>query len=387
MLSEGAGSRDHAGMPRDSDPGRALAPMLATATDALPRGSGWAFEPKWDGYRALVRVAAGEATLRSRNGNDLTTRFPAVARRARPRGTRAGEPCSTARSAHSTTTGRSDFGRLQRGEGALVLRRLRPPRARRRAAAAPHATWSGGASSRDSWTPSVAGVLLSPSFDDGAALEQAAREHGLEGVVAKRVASTYQPGRRSPDWRKLKLKQRQEAVIAGFTRGKGRRSSRDRRARARGARPGRIALRGQRRNRAQRHASSTVWRSSSPRSDKRTAHLSRHRGFHACVEGRVTWVEPLLVAEIEFAEWNCERRAAEGTGLPGPARRQACRGRRRRARPTTEGDQARSTRAEALEPRQAVLARGGDHERATCSRSTGTSRRGARRTSGRGRSR
>ena len=68
-------------------------------------------------------------------------------------------------------------------------------------------------------------MLLSPSFDDGAALEQAAREHGLEGVVAKRTGSTYQPGRRSSDWRKLKLKQRQEAVIAGFTRGKGRRSA------------------------------------------------------------------------------------------------------------------------------------------------------------------
>ncbi len=59
---------------------RSYAPMLATSTDALPTGGGWAFEPKWDGYRALARIVGGEATLRSRNDNDLSARFPAVAR-------------------------------------------------------------------------------------------------------------------------------------------------------------------------------------------------------------------------------------------------------------------------------------------------------------------
>ena len=72
--------RDHAEVPRAVDPPQALAPMLATSTDVLPSGAGWAFEPKWDGYRALVRVRDGEATLRSRSGNDLTSRFPGVAR-------------------------------------------------------------------------------------------------------------------------------------------------------------------------------------------------------------------------------------------------------------------------------------------------------------------
>ena len=292
-------------MPRDSDPGRALAPMLATATDALPRGSGWAFEPKWDGYRALVRVAAGEATLRSRNGNDLTPRFPGVARalalavRA-PGAVLDGEVCAL------DDTGRSDFGRLQRGEGALAFVAfdlleldgeplLRRSYLERRSELA------------RLLDPPVAGVLLSPSFDDGAALEQAAREHGLEGVVAKRVASTYQPGRRSPDWRKLKLKQRQEAVIAGFTRGKGRRApGSGRSCWGCTARTGCASPAASERGSATR--SSTGWRSSSPHSDKRTAHLSRCRGFHACVEGSVTWVEPLLVAEIEFAEWTRDGR-------------------------------------------------------------------------------
>jgi len=49
--------------------------MLATLTEELPRGDGWQFEPKWDGYRALAYVRAGEVKLVSRRGNDLTQRF------------------------------------------------------------------------------------------------------------------------------------------------------------------------------------------------------------------------------------------------------------------------------------------------------------------------
>ena len=66
----------------DGDPHEGLhhAPMLATSAETLPTGDEWAFEPKWDGYRALVRITGGEATLRSRNGNDLTGRFPSVAK-------------------------------------------------------------------------------------------------------------------------------------------------------------------------------------------------------------------------------------------------------------------------------------------------------------------
>jgi bifunctional non-homologous end joining protein LigD len=69
-----------------------------------------------------------------------------------------------------------------------------------------------------------AGVFVSPQFDDGPALLAAAREQELEGVVAKRATSPYRSGRRSTDWHKLKLRQTQEVVIAGYTRGQGRRA-------------------------------------------------------------------------------------------------------------------------------------------------------------------
>jgi bifunctional non-homologous end joining protein LigD len=57
---------------------------------------------------------------------------------------------------------------------------------------------------------------LSPAFDDGPATELVAREHGLEGVVAKRVDSTYRPGVRNDDWRKLRFVRSGEFVVIGW---------------------------------------------------------------------------------------------------------------------------------------------------------------------------
>jgi bifunctional non-homologous end joining protein LigD len=56
---------------------------------------------------------------------------------------------------------------------------------------------------------------------EGKELVRAARDHGLEGVVAKRLGSKYLPGRRSPDWRKIKLTNTQDCVILGWTPGQG----------------------------------------------------------------------------------------------------------------------------------------------------------------------
>src|SRR5436853_5259816 len=67
-------------------------------------------------------------------------------------------------------------------------------------------------------------VQLSGSFEDGEALLEAAREQGLEGVMAKRAASRYQAGGRGRDWLKIKTHGRQEFVICGYTKGQGRRS-------------------------------------------------------------------------------------------------------------------------------------------------------------------
>lgn len=63
-----------------------------------------------------------------------------------------------------------------------------------------------------------------PVFDDGEATVEAARQHGLEGVVAKRLAATYRSGARSSDWVKVKFTKEQEFVVGGWQWGEGERA-------------------------------------------------------------------------------------------------------------------------------------------------------------------
>ncbi len=198
-------------------------PMLASLATDLPSGDGWLFEVKWDGYRALAYVRGGEATLVSRNGNDLTSRFPSVAKALgqaakSPDCVLDGEVCAL------DEQGRSSFSAMQQGKGGtplafyafdllevdgepLVRLPLRERRERLEQLL-----------DRRNRT-----ARLSEAFDDGEALLEAARGQGLEGVIAKRADSTYVQGKRTRDWLKIKTHGRQEFVIAGYTRGQGRR--------------------------------------------------------------------------------------------------------------------------------------------------------------------
>jgi bifunctional non-homologous end joining protein LigD len=200
-------------------------PMLATLTDSLPRGAGWVFEVKWDGYRAIAYLRGSDARLVSRNGNDLTTRFATVARQLvqaakSPDCVLDGEVCAL------DDSGRSSFSAMQQGRPGtpivyyafdllevdgeplvdlpLVERRKRLERLL----------------DRRNKT-----VRLSEGFDDGAALYRAAQQQGLEGIVAKRLDSRYAQNKRTRDWLKLKTHSVQELVVAGYTKGTGRRAS------------------------------------------------------------------------------------------------------------------------------------------------------------------
>jgi bifunctional non-homologous end joining protein LigD len=279
-------------------------PMKAISTDTLPAGEGWVFEPKWDGFRAIVTVSGGEVTLTSRNGNDLTERFRDVARNATlaittPDAVLDGEICAL------DDEGRSRFSLLQEGSGISVLvlfdlleldgeSLVDLPLTERRARL-------------QQVVGSDGGVLVSPQFDDGPALLEAARRQGLEGVVAKKADSQYRSGRRSPDWHKLKLRQTQEIVIAGYTRGQGRRVG------AFGALVAGVHEAGGLRwagnvgtgfsdqeIRRLRGVLKPLERPSSPFVE--TPKMPRVRSSD------IVWVEPKLVAEVEFAEWTHEGR-------------------------------------------------------------------------------
>jgi len=198
-------------------------PMLATLEREPPSGSGWLFEVKWDGYRALAYVHGGETELRSRNDKDLTQRFAHVAREISkavksPNAVLDGEVCAL------DDEGRSSFSEMQKGSSTLVYYAFdlleldgEPlvdlPLVERRARL------------EQLLDKRNRTVRISETFEDGEALLEAAKQQGLEGIMAKRADSRYFEGRRTRDWLKIKTHGRQEFVIAGYTHGGGRRAS------------------------------------------------------------------------------------------------------------------------------------------------------------------
>lgn len=197
--------------------------MLATSGE-LPAGPEWAFEFKWDGVRAIAALRDGTLRLWARSGAEITVAYPeltglasaldnavldgeivALDAAGRPSFTALAErmhvrePARAARLAGTVPVTYVIFD-LLRFDG-IDLTPL--PYAQRRAAleALP---LSGG-----QW-------LVSPRFADGAATAAAARDHRLEGVVAKRLGSGYRPGLRSPDWVKYKLEQTEDLVVGGW---------------------------------------------------------------------------------------------------------------------------------------------------------------------------
>jgi bifunctional non-homologous end joining protein LigD len=211
-----------------------LAPMLARAGSLPADQADWAFEIKWDGVRAIAYSQPGELRLESRNLKDITASYPELARLNR------------ALSSHRAVLD----GEIVAfdGEGRPSFSALQPrmhvsssTQAKRLAIQTPvvyvifDLLWLDGHPLMDlpylerrerlaelgltgeSWqTPEhVVG--------EGSALLEAIRAQGLEGIVAKRLSSTYQPGLRTRDWVKVKTVARQEFVIAGWVPGNGRR--------------------------------------------------------------------------------------------------------------------------------------------------------------------
>ncbi len=296
---------------RDADaPGgrgerRLYEPMLATLARELPTGPGWLYEVKWDGYRAIADVRGGEATLTSRRGNDFTERFGSVAR-AIERAVRTpdcvldGEVCAL------DERGRSSFSVMQQGSGPLVYYAFDVlevdgeelcglPLRERRARLVEIVDLRSGV------------VSVPDAFEDGEALDAAAREQGLEGVIAKKAESRYQPGRRTADWLKVKTHEEQEFVIAGYTKGQGRRAGRLGSLVLAVSEDGELRYVG--------NCGTGFTEAEIDRLVARLRPLERPTSPFRSVpkmpkvrKGDVVWVEPELVCEVEFAEWTHDGR-------------------------------------------------------------------------------
>lgn len=216
-----------------TDPPRGLAPMMATP-GALPRDeSAFAFEIKWDGVRAVTEVEAdGRVRMHSRNLNDITMRYPETHTVGEALDGRSavldGEVVAF------DDDGRPSFGALQRR-----MHVTSPTEVQRLRDEVPviyfvfDVLWLDGADLTGHSYADRRRVLESLGLDGpswktspshpgaGTALFEATREQGLEGVVAKRLDSVYEPGKRSRQWLKIKHVRHQDVVIGGWVPGEG----------------------------------------------------------------------------------------------------------------------------------------------------------------------
>ena len=292
-----------------------IAPMSAVLADHLPADGGrWGFEFKWDGVRAVVFVDGGEVCVQGRRQNEVTDRYPELAGLGAALGGRSaildGEIVAI------DDRGRPSFQLLQqRMHVASAIE------ARRRMANVPVA-WIGfdllaldGRPTMDlpytERRAQLEGLALAgtrwqvPPYhvDDGASVLQASREAGLEGVVAKRLDSRYEPGRRSRCWLKLKNHQRQEFVIGGWVVGEGSRSERF----------GSLMV-GYYDDGQLRYAGNVGTGFTERRLAELTALLSGLRTDTSPfadtprLPARMVFVEPRLVAEVEFTHWTDDGR-------------------------------------------------------------------------------
>ena len=196
-----------------------IEPMYARSVEKLPKSRGWLYEVKMDGYRCLAGRGSKKATLWSRRANVFTTQFPKI--------TRAFEKLDENTLIDGEIVavdhdGRISFNLLQHHRSKaralqfyafdLLIYRgrslLRMPLQSRRQLLA------------EALHRIADPVRLSEAFEtDPADLIQAAKEMALEGIIAKRKDSSYESGKRSGAWLKYRINRGQEFVIGGYTPG------------------------------------------------------------------------------------------------------------------------------------------------------------------------
>ncbi len=217
-------------------PPRRVAPMLATPGSLPPASQDrqWAFEVKWDGVRAICEIDGGRITLWSRNDRDITVSYPEVRRLGAQLGTT--QAVLDGELAVLDQNQRSSFSRLQ-----PRMHVASASEARRLADQDPvvylifdllyldgrwllELPYSDRRQLLDGLELEGAHWRTPPVLrGSGATALRGSQRRGQEGIIAKRRSSRYLPGRRSPDWVKIKNIRTQEVVVGGWRPGQGRR--------------------------------------------------------------------------------------------------------------------------------------------------------------------
>jgi bifunctional non-homologous end joining protein LigD len=303
---------------RDPFP-ESVVPMLAKLAPLPADDTGWATEVKWDGVRAIAYCRPGRIELQTRNLNLVTKQYPEVRRLTRRLGAR--DAVLDGELVAFDADGLPSFERLQQRihqtDAGVVRRRMKShpvtyvlfdllyldgedltgqPYTRRRE------LLEGLGLDGESWqTPRYA-------VGQAEALLAASAARGLEGIVVKRLDSRYAPGKRNGAWLKVKTVGRQEFVIGGWVPGEGRRRNR----------VGAILL-GAYDEAGELHYAGKVGTGFSERDLddllERLRPLARKSNPFANRRGprNANFVEPQLVAEIEFRELTKEGAVRHGS--------------------------------------------------------------------------
>ena len=196
-----------------------IAPMKAVSATTMPTAGDWVYEPKWDGHRVLARRRGNRFDAVSSTGKPKDVQWPWLA------------PVVTAATEHDVILDGEVIAYAEDGRHSFQLVGSRQHRHAyvvfdillldgRECLGLP---WT---ERRELLLATVAPtdrLSITPVSDDAEAMEAATRAQRFEGVIAKRPASTYQPGRRSPTWVKVKYRYQQEMVIGGYKLGEGNR--------------------------------------------------------------------------------------------------------------------------------------------------------------------
>jgi bifunctional non-homologous end joining protein LigD len=276
-------------------------PMRGVSGELPGDDARWAYEVKWDGYRTLAFVHDGRVRLQSSRGLDVTAKYRELHRL--PEQVHAADAIVDGEVVVLDDLGRPRFELLQRHEDpacyvafdllAVDGRELigEPYEERRRLLQA-------------TVEPGPGLIVTAHHIGHGRELLAAAVAQGLEGLMAKRLGSTYQPGRRTPAWRKIKHRRRQELVVGGWTPGEGRREG------VFGS-----LLVGYHDDARLRFGGGVGSGFNDRTLEALTARL---RALHtdACpfqpppprayIRGNPRWVRPEIVVEVAFAEWTSE---------------------------------------------------------------------------------
>ncbi len=296
---------------------KSLEPMYASIGTEIP-GKGWTFEPKYDGIRVLAYVSSTDVKLITRNGKDKAAQFPEIVDALKRLASQT--RCSFVLDGEIVALVHGEPARFQELQSRMHLKETHF--IQRLSVETPAALIlfdilldGGEALIAEPWTERRARLLkrvgkrtsthlrVTESIeDDGKKMLEKARRQGWEGIIAKRIDSRYEPGKRRGSWLKLKIEFREEFVVGGYTEP---RNSREHiGALLLGYFDGdRLIYVGHTGGGFTREELNNMYKRLKPLERKTSPFEETPK-----TNEKAHWVKPEVVVEVKFSEWTADRR-------------------------------------------------------------------------------